>query len=290
MSNVELKSAPGAAGLYAKAAIGMTPLAGTRKKELPQSVVSLGAQPVDLDKLAAFGRVCEHTLTGSLPSIYFNVLSMPLQLKLMTEGGFPFPVIGLVHVQNRIVQHRRVDAAEPLGLAVRAENLRPHAKGRQFDVISEATVGEEVVAKATSTYLKIGKGDESASREFAEGVDFEAIPQVATWALPGDLGRRYASVSGDRNPIHMHNLTAKMLGFPKAIAHGMWTKARALATIDNKLPEAFTVEVAFKRPILLPAKVGFHVAEANEGLNFSVRNAKKGTPHLDGTARNQTVR
>jgi hypothetical protein len=286
MSNVELKSAPGGIGLYVKAAIGMTPLAGTRKKELPETVVSLAPQPVDIDKLQAFGRVAEHTLVGTLPTIYFNVLSMPLQLKLMTGDGFPFPVIGLVHVNNKIEQLRLVDAAEPLGLAVHAENLRPHAKGRQFDVISEARVGDELVARATSTYLKMGKGDDSVKGSFGEGIDFEALPQVSTWSLPGDLGRRYAAVSGDRNPIHMHNLTAKALGFPKAIAHGMWTKARALAAVDNKLPDELTVEVAFKRPILLPSKVGFHVAEAGDnGLDFSVRNAKKGTPHLDGTVR-----
>lgn len=285
MGNVELKNSPGAVGLYVKAAIGMTPLAGTRKKELPETVVSLAPAPVDVDRLAAFGRVTEHTLTGALPPIYFNVLSMPLQLKLMTGDGFPFPVIGLVHVKNRIVQHRRVDAAEPLGLAVHAENLRPHAKGRQFDVISEATVGDELVARATSTYLKIGKPSEDAPASSGEQIDFAALPQVATWKLPGDLGRRYGSVSGDRNPIHMHDLTAKLLGFPKAIAHGMWTKSRVLAAIDNKLPEAVEIEAAFKRPILLPAKVGFHVADVDDGMNFSVRNAKKGTPHLDGTTR-----
>lgn len=285
MSNVELKSAPGAGGLYLKAAIGMTPLAGSRKKELPDTVVSLEAQPVEIDRLAAFGRVTEHTLTGNLPPIFFNVLSMPLQLKLMTGDGFPFPVIGLVHVNNKIEQSRKVDAAEPLGLSVRAVDLRPHAKGRQFDVITEAHVGEELVSKATSTYLRIGKPSEEAAAEKAEEIDFAALPQIATWSLPGDLGRRYASVSGDRNPIHMHDLTAKAFGFPKAIAHGMWTKARALAAIDNKLPDAFTVDVAFKRPILLPSKVGFHVAEVDDGLNFSVRNAKKGTPHVDGTTR-----
>jgi acyl dehydratase len=285
MATVELKESPGAGGLYLKAAIGLTPLAGSRKKELPDTVVALAPQAVDLDKLAAFGRVAEHTLTGSLPPIYFNVLSMPLQLKLMTGDGFPFPVIGLVHVQNKIEQSRRVDAAEALGLQVRAENLRPHAKGRQFDVISEARVGDELVSKATSTYLKIGKPGEDVAEETGEQIDFAELPQVATWSLPGDLGRRYASVSGDRNPIHMHDLTAKAFGFPKAIAHGMWTKARALAAIDNKLSDEVTVEVAFKRPILLPSKVGFHVAETDAGLNFSVRNAKKGTPHVDGTTR-----
>lgn len=287
MSNVELKSAPGAGGLYLKAAIGMTPLAGKRKKELPSTVVSLEAQPVDLDRLAAFGRVTEHTLTGSLPPIFFNVLSMPLQLKLMTGDGFPFPVIGLVHVQNRIEQSRKVDAAEPIGLSVRAQELRPHAKGRQFDVITEARVGDELVSKATSTYLRIGGGgDKSLADEKPGGVDFGELPQVATWSLPGDLGRRYASVSGDRNPIHMHDLTAKLFGFPKAIAHGMWTKARVLAAIDNKLADSFSIDVAFKRPILLPSKVGFAVADRADGLDFAVRNAKKGTPHLEGSTSN----
>jgi acyl dehydratase len=133
--------------------------------------------------------------------------------------------------------------------------------------------------------LRIGKPSEDVAESKGEEIDFGELPQVATWSLPGDLGRRYASVSGDRNPIHMHNLSAKAFGFPKAIAHGMWTKARALAAIDNKLPDAFTVDVAFKRPILLPSKVGFHVAEVDDGLNFSVRNAKKGTPHVDGTTR-----
>lgn len=285
MAVEELKNAPGAGRLYLKAAVGMTPLAGSRRKELPDTVVALAPQAVDVDRLTAFARVAEHTLIGSLPPIYFNVLSMPLQLKLMTGGGFPFPVIGLVHVNNRIEQQRSVDVAEPLGLAVHAENLRPHAKGRQFDVISEARVGDELVSRAVSTYLKIGKPSEEPAAVDGEQIDFAALPQIATWKLPGDLGRRYGSVSGDRNPIHMHDLTAKLLGFPKAIAHGMWTKSRVLAAIDNKLPDAVVIEAAFKRPILLPSKVALHVGETDGGLNFRVRNAKKGTPHLDGTTR-----
>lgn len=287
MSSVELKSPPGAGGLYLKAALGMTPLAGSRKKELPDTVISLAPKAVDVDKLQGFCRVTEHTLTGTLPPVYFNVLAFPLHMSLLTQSGFPFPVIGLVHVQNKIEQARPVEVAEELGLQVTAQNLRPHAKGRQFDVISEARVGDELVAKATSTYLRIGGGgDKSLAEDKSGGVDFGELPQIATWSLPGDLGRRYASVSGDRNPIHMHDLSAKLFGFPKAIAHGMWTKARVLAAIDNKLPEQFSVEVGFKRPILLPSKVAFAVGERDGGLDFAVRNAKKGTPHLEGSTSN----
>ena len=108
------------------------------------------------------------------------------------------------------------------------------------------------------------------------------IPASAQWRLPGDLGRRYAGVSGDRNPIHLHALTAKPLGFSSAIAHGMWTKARCLAALESTLPDAFGVDVRFRRPIMLPATVTFASERDAASTDFAVRDARKGTPHLDG--------
>src|SRR5206468_309474 len=110
----------------------------------------------------------------------------------------------------------------------------------------------------------------------------EELPIAATWRLPGDLGRRYGTVSGDLNPIHVHSLTARLFGFPSAIAHGMWTKARCLAALAPRLPERFTAEAAFKKPIVLPATVGFAEATVSSGIRFGVRHPDKGTPHLDG--------
>jgi acyl dehydratase len=105
---------------------------------------------------------------------------------------------------------------------------------------------------------------------------------MAIWKVGGDLGRRYAAVSGDRNPIHMHSLTAKPLGFPSAIAHGMWTKARCLAALESRLPYAFEVDVRFRKPILLPGRVEFASSSQGDQIQFAVRDAKRGTPHLDG--------
>ena len=81
----------------------------------------------------------------------------------------------------------------------------------------------------------------------------------------------------------MHALTAKPLGFPAAIAHGMWTKARCLAALESRLPDAFTVEVRFRRPILLPATVEFGSSREGDRIEFFVRDAKKHTPHLEGS-------
>src|ERR1700723_2765123 len=114
------------------------------------------------------------------------------------------------------------------------------------------------------------------------GLPIPPRPPPPPRKAPGARGRRYGSVSGDLNPIHIHPLTARLFGFPSAIAHGMWTKARSLAALEARLPPAYTAGVAFKRPILLPGKVAFgedeHVASHPEGaISFGVRSVRDDT-------------
>ncbi len=91
-------------------------------------------------------------------------------------------------------------------------------------------------------------------------------------------------MSGDHNPIHLYGLTAKAFGFPRQIAHGMWSKARCLAALEGRLPDAVTVEVAFRKPILLPGTVAFGARRTEGGYAFSLTRPKDGAPHLLGRA------
>jgi acyl dehydratase len=275
-------SPPGTLGLFARAGAAIVPGAsrlpfvGGGGKEIPDLALTLNDVSVDRDRLAAYCRVCGFSLSSILPPTYPHVLAFPLHLALMTDGSFPFPAIGLVHIANELTQHRPISDSEPLSLRVWATPVEPHPRGKQFSIRTEASVGGEVVWEEVSTNLRRGGGSGSGGSERAER---EHPPATATWRLPGDLGRRYASVSGDMNPIHVHPLTARLFGFPSAIAHGMWTKARCLAALQSRLADGFTVKVSFRKPILLPATVEF----AEGGEQFEVRDAKKGTPHLDGT-------
>ena len=190
------------------------------------------------------------------------MLAFPLHMGIMTDGSFPFPAIGTVHVGNSITRHRPISPSEKLDVSATAVNLRPHPKGRVFDLVTTVTVAgsEETVWESTSKYLRTGKGDKDAK---AEGDPFDLIPGTGiVWRLPGDLGRDYASVSGDHNPIHLYPFTAKAFGFPRQIAHGMWTKARCVAAMANRLPDSARVEVEFKKPVFLPGKVAFGSAPA----------------------------
>lgn len=255
--------------LYAKAALtGFT----RRGNALPES--SLDAElSVDPAHVARYAKACGFRVRDELPITYPHVLGFELQLRLMTGPGFPFPPAGLVHVANRITQHRPLAVSEPLSLHVALANLRPHERGQQFDVVTAVSVDGEEAWVDVSTYLRRSGGAVSA-RETPE----PPVP-TARWRLPGDLGRRYADVSGDRNPIHLNALAAKVFGFPRAIAHGMWSKARCLAALEGRLPDGYEVDVRFKAPILLPGAVDFSTSPTGDGRRFALWSDR---PHLEG--------
>jgi acyl dehydratase len=137
-----------------------------------------------------------------------------------------------------------------------------------------------------SSYLRReGKPPARDGASKQRGAATEQRGSIAQVRVPDDIGRRYGAVSGDRNPIHLHSLTARAFGFPKAIAHGMWLEARTLATLEGRLPDACTVEVAFKTPVFLPSTIAIATDRAKAGWDLDVRNATSGKPHLTGTVR-----
>lgn len=234
----------------------------------------------DVDRLAAYGAVCGNTLRDAVPATWLHVLTFGLQLAVMSRRGFPFGLAGLVHVANDMTLLRPVSVADELDLSVRPGALTPHRRGAAFELIGEVRAGGELAWRGVSRYL-------------ARGVQVPGAPEAATrlsapeavrsqrWRLSADLGRRYAAVSGDINPIHLFPLAARAFGFPRAIIHGMWTHARALAALEGALAPTYRVRVDFTKPILLPGSVGFTAAPDADATAFAVL-GQADKPHLIG--------
>jgi acyl dehydratase len=271
-------------GLYAKAAIGAV-LPG-RARSLPGTVLERSVTP-ELGQLADYGRVCGFPLGDRLPLTFPHVLAFPLQIELMAGRSFPLPLPGLVHVANRITAHRAIGLGEQLDVLVRAERLAAHPRGAQVDLVAEVSVAGTRVWDGRSTYL--ARGAQAPTGPAGELPELSELPELdkpaaALWRVPADTGRRYAAVSGDVNPIHLSPVTARAFGYPRAIAHGMWTAARALAALQGRVPEAATYEVGFRRPLLLPSTVELVTDRAEQGWDLAVRD-RKGAVHLVGTVR-----
>lgn len=250
---------------------------------LPDDELVVGVASLDRDHVARYSRVCGYRLRDVLPPTYLHVVAFPLAMKLMTEPDFPFPPVGVVHVANRITHHRPVGVDERPSVRARMSDLQPHPSGQRFDVIADATIDGETVWSETSTYLRKGDGAQDA-----DGIEVDAperSPRAAIWHVSRSVGRRYAAVSGDPNPIHLHPVPARLFGYPSNIAHGMWTMARALAALEGRLPDAYDALVRFGKPLVLPRDVAFTAERHDDGWGVAVHDAggvDAGTPQLSG--------
>jgi acyl dehydratase len=263
-------------------------LPGVRKTGtvLPQLTLTRHDVSIDRGHVAAYSQVCGFGLKETVPLTYPHMLAFPLHMAIMTDSDFPFPAIGTVHLENSITQHRPVSASESLQVTARPEGLRDHPKGKVFDISTEVHSAGELVWEETSTFLRRGRSDGGTADS---GMQLDEVPTSGIeWRLGADLGRRYAAVSGDHNPIHLYGVTAKAFGFPRQIAHGMWSKARCVAMLEPRLPDAVRVDVAFKKPILLPSTVAFGsqqrpgTAGGRGDWAFSLTSPRSGAPHLLG--------
>lgn len=262
---LDLPASPALAISFARAGLRAAGVGGGGK-DLPRTVLHLPGVHVDRAHVARYARLVGAADGGPLPLLYPNALSFPLQMALMTAPAFPFPVIGLVHLENVVRQRRGLVASAPLDLEVRAENLRPHRLGRVLDVVTVVRQGGHVAWTQVGTFLRRGGGGTDAGTAGAPprgagtdrstgGADDAALHRIGSWTLDGGLGRAYGAVAGDRNPIHLYPLTAKAFGFPRPIAHGLWTAARLTHAVDAGMSAAVECAATFRKPVPLPSTV-----------------------------------
>ncbi|TDT37302.1 acyl dehydratase [Streptomyces sp. BK208] len=286
-----LSGVPALAPLLARGAL-LSPLKRPRPDaDFPRTRLVVPGLRVDLARLAAYERVCGFpTGADALPPTYPHVLGFPLAMRLMSARAFPLPLLGLVHTSIDITRRAAVPATAAYELSVHVEGLAPHRRGTEASMVTQLRTGADLVWESRSTYLARHRttANPQGTTATPQGADATAtgpLPVRARWRLAGDVGRRYGAASGDRNPIHLHPLTARLFGFPRAIAHGMWTVARCLA--EHGTPDAAVVRARFLAPVLLPGTVtyGAGTDDAGGSGRFELRGDEGRRLHLSGEVR-----
>ncbi|MBB2925446.1 MaoC/PaaZ C-terminal domain-containing protein [Cellulomonas cellasea] len=322
---VVLPGVPSLGRLYARgaAASGRLVLArrlGRGPVDLPEVAYVVAGVQADAAHLTAYQHLLGETASDVLPAGFVHVLAFPVATAVMARPDFPLPLAGLVHLANEITQHVPVRLGQAVDVRAWAQGLAAHRTGTTVELVTEVRLAgparelrEGPVAwRGVSTYLAKGthlvRGDagDDGGAVVADGVEGTGgvdgrggsgsgarpafVPPVPTarWELDAGTGRRYAAVSGDRNPIHLSAVSAKALGFPRAIAHGMFTAARALATVGAERGDAFSWSVEFAKPVLLPGSVAVRVAAdgaPGDGYAYAGWHARTGKVHLTGSVR-----
>jgi acyl dehydratase len=263
---------------YVRAAV---PRLGPAPRTAPELRLRCAGVETSARDVRAYAEVVGQPPSERLPPLYPHLFGFGLQLKIMNDPAFPFPALGLVHVSNEVTTTRPLLLGEKFDVEVHAGEIGSHPRGRVVDLHTTVSRHGEPVWVETSTYLRrerpagaaAGEGwtSEEPRPQAVETQDAAALHFSARWRLPANLGRGYARVSGDLNPIHLSKWTARPLGFPRAIAHGMWTAAAVLGALDGRLPDALRYHVQFRRPISLPSTVRLFTAISERGIDAEVR-------------------
>ncbi len=240
-----------------------------------------------------YREVCGYGPGEAVPSSFMETLFQGLMVEVVLSPSFPFSPFGVIHLGQVMEQLRSVAPDAVLDLECKLAGVRQTRRGFEMEIDMLATQDDEPVWRGRAELISRGKATRSGKTRAPKPPPVE---EPAGWSDPdtlevaGHTGRRYAAVSGDYNPFHLYGVLAKLFGFPKPIAHGMWTLARALAWLEaglDELPEAHRVEASFKKPLLMPGAVTLRQRALGdgEGRAFEVRHARKDHPHLVGTVR-----
>lgn len=276
---LDLDTPPALPGLFLRAALRR----GVKGRELPPLGLRCRVE-VDPRRLARYRQACAIADGAYLPPVYPHVLAFGLQMRLLTDRRFPFPLLGLVHLENRIRVLRPLGGLGPFQVSVQVADLQPHDKGATFSLLTRLEDQLGLLWEGDSRILCRALRLDGQPPARAEQEALELAP-LADWSAPANTGRRYARAAGDYNPIHLYAASARLFGFPRAIAHGLWNKARSLAELQAHLPLAgVDVEVRFQKPLLLPAHVALQASAPGASGQFRLLGTDD-TPHMAGSWR-----
>jgi acyl dehydratase len=229
----------------------------------------------------------------ALPLLYVHAMAMPLHMAILSHPKFPLRLLGLVHWANQTEALRAIAPGETLDFECSMDGITPSERGQMFDIHTTVRVEGDIVWREISTFLSPAKrfkksGDDGRNSGKAHANEQGPQPAwgnaVAEWSVAGDAGRRFARPSGDWNPIHISAFTARLFGYPRAIAHGLFSAARCLSVLQAGQPQRFPLrlDLRFKRPLLIPGHVALHTATEGDATLFVLRVQPGTEPHIEG--------
>jgi acyl dehydratase len=264
-------------------------------QEMPESVWRLDSTKVEPEHVQRYAQLCDLPFESSnIPLIFPQLLGFPLLLSYCGSSDCPWPAMGIVHLANEIESYAPIAVGDVLQITLSTGSLIRHPKGQAFTVRLEVERGGELVWQARQTLLRRGVTRPSGAdwnesmlleRSGAQ-TERQVLQRVGEFDAPLGIGRRYAPVSGDFNPIHLSTLAARLFGFERSIAHGLWSLARSVSVLGSVHPgwgigSQQRLVTVFGSPVRLPSRVTVWASTPTDGGQaFELRDGLGERVHL----------
>lgn len=242
---------------------------------LPGIVATWRGQRSSPREIADYRDLSGLAADDELSILYPHTLSFPLLMATLSHPAFPLPIWRVLQVRNRLTQREAIAPDAVLDLTVRTGASRVLEKGIEMDLCVTAENRGRAVFDAVNTFYSRGRfGAGQAAAPPSPVLDGE--PATA-WQMPAHGRLRYSRLSGDFNPLHLHDGYARRQGFARAFAHPQRAIGQCLAHLGAARHAAMTLETWIKGPVFYGARVALRAETQAAGGAFAL--------HVDGDAR-----
>ncbi|MFG2298614.1 MaoC/PaaZ C-terminal domain-containing protein [Streptomyces sp. NPDC048603] len=196
----------------------------------------------------------EGTPPGTVPPAQLAAVALRMCERLLERDGSRGAVA--VHGVQRLAVLRPTAVGAPLTSTALIRSVRPLGSSTATEVAVRFTAEDGACVAESTSLLVHGPRMAVPTRPAPPAGARPAVPPPgSSYRVTRDAVRRYAEVSGDRNPIHLSPSAARSAGFEELIAHGMLTFALTAQHVAAAVGEAEIAELQlrFSRPLHVPA-------------------------------------
>lgn len=241
--------------------------------QMPRLAASWNGAVETPERIRRYREACGFGNDGILPLLYPHVFTSAMHIHILADKRFPVSAFGAVHARNHIIQHKRIPESDSVDLYCYFSGARVIKAGLEIDIVTTVSQDGGIVWESISSYIFRGKrfGEPGEPHKLTEFEELGEPDIKAQWHVPRNMGRRYASITGDYNPIHVSKVLARAFGFKRDIIHGMWVLAKCLAHLDDYAKTgSIRLDVAFKGPVFMESTCYMKGCDLSSGFRFDV--------------------
>jgi hypothetical protein len=242
---------------------------------LPEMVATWRGQRFSPRELADFFELSGLPHGDELSILHPHTASFPMLMAMLSHPVFPLPIWRVLQVRNRMTQHEAIAPDAALDLTVRRGESRILEKGIEMDLCVKAEARGRVVFEAVNTFY--ARGRFGAAQAEAPASPAPGGAPVTGWQMPVHGRFRYSRLSGDFNPLHLHDGYARRQGFARAFAHPQRAIGQCLAHLGAARHAAMTLEIWIKGPVFYGSRLALLAETRPEDGAFAL--------HVDGDGR-----
>lgn len=222
--------------------------------------------------------LAEQPRSERLPFLYFQIVGFRLHMALLTHRAFPVPIWRMLQVRNRIVEHRALPSSACVDLELRLAALRTLEKGLEAELHMRVTRSGELVWESTNTFYARGRFG-VANAQVLDPPPPPEGPPIGEWTAAKGGAWRFASLTGDYNPLHLVDARARRRGFPGAFLHAQRVLGACLARLRGT-PKR--LEAWIKGPVPYGASVQLRASEEDAACRFGLWTTFDARPAIVG--------